>query len=141
MNTWVKKRALPVMAASIVMIAGLSGCAMTTGNAAKVEIHGETFYRERIALPSDAILTVQVKDVSKMDVPATVMAEQVTEGASTPAKFSFELGRDQFVEGHTYAIGARITLDGKLLFINTQAYHIDVNSKEPMSVMLEKVGR
>lgn len=32
-------------------------------------------------------------------------------------------------------------LGDKLLFINTQAYHVDLNSTEPMTILLEKVGR
>lgn len=51
------------------------------------------------------------------------------------------INRDQFEAGHTYAIGARISLNDKLMFINTQAYKIDIGSAEPMSVMVEKVAR
>ena len=101
---------------------------------------GETLYRERIALPAEAKVVVQLLDVSKMDVPAIVMAERVQQGAATPTPFSFAIGSDQFQPGHTYAIGARIMLGDKLLFINTQAYHIDLNSTEPMTILLEKVG-
>lgn len=116
----------------------LAGCA--TPNAI-VEIKGEAMYRERIALPSEAKLIVQLLDVSKMDVPAVVMAERVSQGAKTPTPFSFSMGRDQFEAGHTYAIGARIMLADKLLFINTQAYHVDLNSTGSMTIMLEQVGR
>ncbi len=55
--------------------------------------------------------------------------------------FHFMINRDQFEAGHTYAIGARISLNDKLMFINTQAYKIDIGSAEPMSVMVEKVAR
>lgn len=58
----------------------ISGCA--TPNAI-VEIKGEAMYRERIALPADAKLIVQLLDVSKMDVPAVVMAERESQGAKT----------------------------------------------------------
>ncbi|ABI39670.1 conserved hypothetical protein [Shewanella sp. MR-4] len=133
-SAWQKLAAIVLLAATTV----ISGCA--TPNAI-VEIKGEAMYRERIALPVDAKLIVQLLDVSKMDVPAVVMAERVSQGAKTPTPFSFSMGRDQFEAGHTYAIGARIMLGDKLLFINTQAYHVDLNSTEPMKILLEKVGR
>ncbi len=138
MNKWLRLSALRFTALALMALMGvLSGCA--TPNAI-VEIKGETLYRERIALPADAKVIVQLLDVSKMDVPAIVMAERVQQGAATPAPFSFAIGSDQFQPGHTYAIGARIMLGDKLLFINTQAYHIDLNSTEPMTILLEKVG-
>ncbi|AQS37211.1 hypothetical protein Sps_02051 [Shewanella psychrophila] len=132
MKKWLKLVLPLVMAA-----ATLVGCA--TPNAV-VEIQGEIWYKERIALPQDAVLTVQVKDVSLMDVPAVVMAEVERSDVTSPAPFHFLINRDQFEAGHTYAIGASIRLDDKLMFINTQAYNIDVGSPEPMSIMVDKVG-
>ncbi|MGS0730044.1 YbaY family lipoprotein, partial [Shewanella sp. 0m-11] len=55
--------------------------------------------------------------------------------------FQFLINRDQFEDGHTYTIGARISLEDKLMFINTQAYRIDLDSSEPMSVLVQKVAR
>ncbi|MCH1928906.1 YbaY family lipoprotein [Shewanella sp. A25] len=131
----------------------LSGCAASststknTVNASShasgsvVEIKGEAMYRERIALPTEANLIVQLLDVSRMDAPAQVLAEQVNSGAKSPTPFSFMMRADQFVPGHTYAVGARVMLKDKLLFINTQAYHVDPNSTQPMTIVLEKIGR
>ncbi|ABV36082.1 conserved hypothetical protein [Shewanella sediminis HAW-EB3] len=128
------KRVLPL----VVAVGALAGCA--TPNAG-VEIQGEVWYKERIALPQDAMLTVELKDVSLMDAPAIVLAQIERSDVSTPAPFHFLINRDQFESGHTYAIGAKITLNDKLLFINTQAYNIDLGSSEPMSVLVQKVGR
>nr|WP_244623206.1 YbaY family lipoprotein [Shewanella salipaludis] len=58
----------------------------------------------------------------------------------TPTRFEFVLPRTTFITGHTYAIGAKIMLNDKLLFINTQAYSLDPNALVPLSVMLDKVG-
>ncbi|MGL5048876.1 MAG: YbaY family lipoprotein [Shewanella sp.] len=137
MNTWLRLSALRLTALALMAVMGGSGCA--TPNAT-VEIKGQTLYRERIALPADVKVIVQLLDVSKMDVPAIVMAEREQQGAATPTPFSFVIAKDQFQPGHTYAIGARIMLGDKLLFINTQAYRIDLNSTEAMTVLLEKVG-
>jgi putative lipoprotein len=39
-------------------------------------IAGEVTYRERIALPLDAVLVVELADVSLADAPATVIAKR-----------------------------------------------------------------
>lgn len=135
MNRWFKW-VLPILA--LVVCGVLSGCA--TPNAGVV-IQGEIWFKERIALPADAVLTVELKDVSLMDAPAVVLAQIERSNVTTPAPFHFLIHRDQFEPGHTYAIGAKITLDGELMFINTQAYNIDLGSSEPMSVLVQRVGR
>lgn len=49
--------------------------------AAERAVEGEASYRERIALPEDAVLTVQLADVSLADAPAAVIAERKVEPA------------------------------------------------------------
>jgi len=75
-----------------------------------------------------------------MDVPGVVIAEVGRNDVSTPAPFHFLINRDQFELGHIYRVAAKISLNGQLIFINTQAYNIDLDSSEPMSVLLQKVG-
>lgn len=133
MNRWLKSLLPVAMAASV-----LVGCA--TPNAS-VEIQGEVWFKERIALPAEAILSVQLQDVSKMDVPAVVIAEFERSDVTTPAPFQFVIPSDQFESGHRYAIGAKITLGDELMFINTQSYPIDISNQGPMSVLIQKVGR
>lgn len=133
MNRWLKSLLPVAMAASV-----LVGCA--TPNAS-VEIQGEVWFKERIAVPAEAILSVQLQDVSKMDVPAVVIAELERSDVTTPAPFQFVIPSDQFEPGHRYAIGAKITLGDELMFINTQSYPIDISNQGPMSVLIQKVGR
>ena len=124
---------------SFVVVAGLlSGCATSD---AIVEIQGEVWYKERIALPPEAVISIKVQDVSLMDAPAVVIAEFERSDVSTPTPFQFLINRDQFEAGHTYTIGARISLNDKLMFISEQAYKVDLDSSEPMSVLLQKVAR
>jgi putative lipoprotein len=100
-------------------------------------VTGTVWYRQRIALPENAIINVQLQDVSLQDVAATVLAEQIIEAAGRQAPFAFELEYDASTidERSTYAISARITVDGDLWFINTTHHpvlthghpsHIDV---------------
>lgn len=120
----------------LLLIMLVNGCAV---NNAKINIEGEVWYKELIALPKDAKLIIQINDVSKMDAAADLIAEQIIHNANMPEKFLFVVDKNKFKQGHTYAIGAKIMLYGKLLFINTQAYRIDFNQDKSMSIMLNKI--
>ncbi|MEX0284014.1 MAG: YbaY family lipoprotein [Paracoccaceae bacterium] len=109
-------RAIVILAA---WIAGTGALMAETG-----EVTGSVTYRERIALPPDAVLTVALLDVSKQDVAAEVIAwtEYQMSGVPTVFKLSFEPG--QIDERHSYAVRADIRVDGQLMFTNTSAYPV-----------------
>ncbi|NIV38928.1 MAG: lipo-like protein [Anaerolineae bacterium] len=84
-------------------------------------VTGTVIYRERIALPDDAVVTVQLQDVSKQDVKAAVMGEQLikTEGKQVPIDYAVPYDEDAIDERFTYSVSARIEDGaGKLLFIS-----------------------
>ena len=84
-------------------------------------VTGTVIYRERIALPDDAVVTVLLQDVSKQDVKAAVMGEQVikTEGKQVPIDYAVPYDEDAIDERFTYSVSARIEDGaGKLLFIS-----------------------
>jgi len=115
--------------ALISTIAALSACAPTPpGESAAVQpaspglvtLSGTVFYRERIALPPDARVTVRISDVSLMDVAAPVIAqtEFATNGRQVPIPFAFDYDPAQIKAGHRYAVSARITDGaGRLIWI------------------------
>jgi uncharacterized lipoprotein YbaY len=82
---------------------------------------GSVTYRERVALSPEAVITVTLADVSKMDVAATTIATQVFTAAGKQVPFPFELTYDPATidPRMTYAVQVRITEDGKLRFIST----------------------
>jgi putative lipoprotein len=91
------------------------------GAAAGATVTGTVTYRQRIALPEDAIVTVQIQDTSRADAPAEVIGEQIieTNGRQVPIPYSVSYDPDVIVENHTYTMSARITDgQGTLLFIN-----------------------
>ncbi|MCG9696196.1 YbaY family lipoprotein [Shewanella sp. Isolate11] len=133
MKLWFKLALTSLMALGL-----FTGCASSNSS---VEIVGEVWFKERIALPQDAVLTVQVQDISKMDTAAVILAEIAQTPVVSPAAFKFVIPADQFQKGHTYAIGAKIHHNDKLLFINTQTYQVDVGSPESLSVLVQRVGR
>ena len=60
----------------------LAGCSVTGGESSSLldtkvaTVTGTVTYRERIALPPDAVVEIKLLDVSPMDVAATLIAEQ-----------------------------------------------------------------
>jgi len=98
----------------------LGACGSSEGEAGS-PVTGTVTYRERIALPDDAVVTVQIQDVSLMDAPAQVMGEQVihTNGGQVPIAYAVPYDREAIDEGHGYSMSARIEDGaGKLLFIS-----------------------
>lgn len=85
-----------------------------------VTLSGTALYRERIALPADAHLTVRISDVSLMDVAAPVITETViaTEGRQVPLAFSLDYDPAHIDPRGRYAVSARITDGaGRLIWI------------------------
>lgn len=109
--------------------------------AEEITIAGEVSYRERIALPPNAILTVQLTDVSLADAPQTVVAQQVIDPAGqVPIKFEIRLDPAVVQPNVNYALQASITVDDKLWYVNDQRYSVDLQKPEPAELMLTRVG-
>ncbi|HET9223160.1 MAG TPA: YbaY family lipoprotein, partial [Roseiflexaceae bacterium] len=90
------------------------------------KVTGEVLYRERIALPTSAIVTVRLEDVSLADAPAVVIAEQRIEPMGKGPPYPFELAYDlaKIDERFNYAVRAEITDGDKLLFTTTERYPV-----------------
>jgi putative lipoprotein len=115
----------------------LSGC--DSGGAA---VTGDVTYLQRIALPDDAVVTVQLQDVSLMDVAAQVLGEQVieTDGKQVPFPYEVEYDEDEIIENHTYSMSARITDgQGNLLFISDTANPVITNDNPTSDVEIVTV--
>ncbi|WP_420617713.1 YbaY family lipoprotein [Candidatus Poriferisocius sp.] len=93
---------------------------------ANASVMGTVTYRERIALSPGAVVTVQLRDTSLMDVASELIAEQViTNPGQVPIEFEVHYNEDDINPRNTYSIQARITeSDGRLAFINDTAYDV-----------------
>ena len=104
----------------------LAGCTSTpvvpaTGTGASTsKVTGSITYRERIALPPSAVVTVKLVDVSLADAPAVLIAEQVipTAGRQVPFEFALAYDASRIQPSHTYAVQVRIEDGGKQHFIS-----------------------
>jgi len=108
--------------------------------AEEITVTGEVAYRERVALPPHAVLTVRLVDVSLADAPETVLGEQKVDPAGqVPIKFEIKVTPAVVQQNATYALQARISVDNQLWFINDQRYAIDLLKPEPQKMMLKMV--
>lgn len=104
----------------------LSACAMpstppaSSASTAALRVSGTVGYRERMALDPKAVVVVQLLDVSRMDAPSTVLAEQRIEANGRQPPFDYELKVDaaRIDPRMRYAVSARILRGEQLLFIN-----------------------
>jgi heat shock protein HslJ len=95
---------------------------------------GTVTYRQRITLPAGSVIEVQLRDVSKADVAAEVIASQTitTTGQNVPIPFTLVYDPAQIDSRYTYALGVRITINGQLRWINTERYAV-LTRGAPMS--------
>ena len=108
---------------TILAVAIAAGLLATFGCSSPSEatITGTVTYRQRIALPDDAIITVKLQDVSKADVAATLLGEQIikTEGQQVPIPYEVTYDELEIDDRLSYSVSARIVDGtGKLLFIS-----------------------
>lgn len=100
--------------------------AVMPASAAPVTISGEVTYRERIALPPNAVLSVQLVDVSLKDGRAPIRAEaRIASKGQVPLTFTLHIDDAVLVPGHSYALSAEISADNRVWFRNTTPHAID----------------
>jgi putative lipoprotein len=108
-------------------------------------VTGTVTYRERIALPDEAVVIVQIQDVSLMDARARVMGEQTIHpgGRQVPFSYAVPYAEDEIDERHTYSMSARIEDgEGNLLLISDTAVPVITqgNPTKDVEVVVVPVG-
>ena len=107
-------------------------------SAAERTVAGEVVYRERIALPPDALLVVELADVSLADAPATVIAKRrIAPAGNVPIKFEIGFDPKAIQQGRTYALQARITVGERLMFTTDTSHRLDPLAGKPQTVVLK----
>ncbi|BBR55457.1 MULTISPECIES: YbaY family lipoprotein [Pseudomonas] len=122
------------------MLCGVSLLAACTSNTPshQASLDGEVYYLQRMALPPAATLSVSLQDVSLMDAPAVTLANQAGPvKGNVPLPFHLTYDPTQIKAGHRYAVSARIELDGKLLFINTEHHGVNLDGSDPQPVRIK----
>ncbi|MDX2319905.1 MAG: YbaY family lipoprotein [Moritella sp.] len=139
-----------VLTAAVItgLLMSLGGCVTTDqlanngGQALQQQtMTANVFYLQRIALPPGAQVSLVLEDVSKMDAPAEVIAEQsMTAVGAPPYQLNLSYNVAQIKPQHRYALRAKITLDGQLLFTNTEQVDAFANQGvTPSEILVSQV--
>ncbi|SEB65596.1 putative lipoprotein [Nitratireductor aquibiodomus] len=106
------------------------------------EIHGTVVYRERMALPPEALVEVQLLDVSRADAPADIIAMQKITGAvGSPIEYRLGFDPREVKEGHRYALRATISAGDRLLFTTTQNHAVFGEGPNQTELLVQRVAQ
>lgn len=114
----------------------------TSAMAETTVLRGTVNFRERMALPQNASVVVQLVDVSRADAPAEVIAEDRianATGSPIPYRLSFDHARINL--RHRYALQARITNGDRLLFITTTHHGIFAGGRNNTRILVHRVSQ
>lgn len=90
------------------------------------QIHGQVFYKQRMALPSQAILSVQLIDQSDPSGRQTTLVEAKTPiDGQIPIEFTLPIKTSELKENGSYVLFARIAVGDSLWFVNETPISVD----------------
>lgn len=127
----------------------LAGCIQTNQSETDAQltneattINGEVWYRERIALPDNAILIIRLENVARQDVTADVIATKIIVlDNQQPWAFSLDYDATKITEKGRYVLRARVEVDGQLKFTNTTSIPAFNNTDKPVRIMVSSVAK
>jgi uncharacterized lipoprotein YbaY len=109
----------------------------------EARVTGTMTYRQLIGLPADAIVNVQLQDVSRADAPAIVLAQQtvVAGGRQVPLPFEITYDPSSITANATVVVRATITVSGRLMFTTTAAHRVVTGGypSDGVNVVLQQV--
>jgi putative lipoprotein len=127
-----RRRFMGLAAATLVLPAQAS--------AAGRSLSGEVFYRERIALPPEALLEVRLIDVSLADAPGrSLAATRVKTRHRMPIPYRLRFDEAKIRRDHSYALEARIIVDRRLWFITTTRHTVFGDKPDETRIRVELV--
>lgn len=134
------------LAVYLLTVCALVSCAsgdLATSPSVQGVVRGTVSYRERIALPADAVVDVALIDVSRQDVATPVVTQVTFQTAGRQVPLPFELAYDerQLDSSRRYAVRATIRVDGRLAFTtDTVVPVITLGNPTSVSLTLVTVG-
>lgn len=89
-------------------------------------ISGVLSVRERVALPGNAVVTVQIAEVGSAGRPGAVIAEQrfTTNNAQPPFRYSISYDPNRIDPNRAYTVQANISFGGQIQFTTNQVYRV-----------------
>ncbi len=118
----------------LLVAAALSACSYIPRDPSFASLSGIVSYRQRVALLPEAVILVQLVDVTRPDARAQIIAEQrIERPGQVPVKFELKYDENAIVRGHRYALMAAI-YEGRHLIFNTPASIPVLTASTPSTV-------
>lgn len=120
----------------VILALAMTGLFLCAGASAG-SLQGEAFYRERIALPPEAVFEVVLLDVSRDDASAEALGRARLEPAGR-SPFHFEIPYSDAAirpEGR-YAVRATVTIGGRIYFTTDRDYLAFKGGDRPLRLLL-----
>jgi putative lipoprotein len=117
------------------------GCAVESSSS-QATVSGTATYRERMALPPDAVFEATIENVSRADAPSEVIGRTRIESPGLPPiRFTIAYDPARISAGNRYAVRARIARGEQLLFTTDTRYPVLGEAQlSHVDVMLQRVG-
>lgn len=111
----------------------LVGCALLPSSATPQQtntVTGTATYRERIALPPNAVFEATLEEISRADAPADIVGRtRLERPGQPPFQFSIQYDPAKIVESRSYSVRAHVTVGANLMFITDQSYPVLTKGK------------
>ena len=119
-----------------VCVFALAACKTET-RPSTIEVSGTLFYLERIALPPDALVQVDLRDVSRADAPAKILVMQAISGQVGPP-FAFKLSAPtaEIDPQAKLALFATIRADQRVMFVTDRLVPVPPEGAAGMQVRM-----
>jgi len=103
-------------------------------------LEGTATYRERIALPAEAVLKIELIDLALPDRPRVTVSAPTGAG-QVPLAFTLTFEDSMILPQHDYALNAEI-LAGEFRFRNTEPYPVNpLTQAEPILIVAQSVSQ
>src|SRR5215218_2565684 len=100
-------------------------CVVSVHGSAAAQIRGAATFRERIALPPEAIFDATLEDVSAAGAPSIVLGRARIRGpGQPPIRFQIPFDASRIDPGHRYVVRARILVGTRPMFTTDQSYPV-----------------
>jgi len=120
----------------LILAVGLMNCSQAAS------VTGSVHYRERMALPPNAVFEAVLLDVSRADVRATVLGRVITDDIKgIPIEFVIPYDPDQVDQRMSYSVRATIRVEGQLWFSTDTHYPVLTRSSpDNVELLLKRVS-
>jgi putative lipoprotein len=106
-------------------------------------VTGTINIRQRVTIPNNAVVTIQLADASRQGAPALVLSQQSfnANGAQAPFPFTLQYDKGQITTTGVYIVQGNIRINGQVRYSTTSAFRvITQGNPTTVGVTMDAVG-